>query len=115
MELIFVYNANSGIKAAVIDYLHKIVHPSTYPCHLCALIHSNIEKEKYGRSQKNSEVKMTFHHIDDFEAEYTYTKNTPVILIKEKYLTSFLDKNQINNIHSIETLMSFIENNVNLK
>ena len=117
MELIFVYNANSGIKAAVIDYLHKIVHPSTYPCHLCALTHSNIRERKVWKEfVKNSEVKMTFHHIDDFEAEYTYTKNYPVILIKEKNtLTSFLDKNQINNIHSIEKLMSFIENNVNLK
>ena len=77
MEIIFVYNANSGIKAAVIDYLHKIVHPSTYPCHLCALTHSNIGEKVWKEFVKNSEVKMTFHLIDDFEAEYTYTKKLP--------------------------------------
>lgn len=117
MELLFVYNAKSGLKAAAIDYFHKIIHPSTYPCHLCALTYSNIgERKVWKEFVKNSAVKMTFHHIDDFEAEYNYTKNYPVILIKEKNtLTSFLDKNQINNIHSIENLISFIDNNVNLK
>ena len=117
MELIFVYNANSGIKAAVIDYLHKIVHPSTYPCHLCALTHSNIGQKKVWKDfVKKSDIKMSFYHIDDFEKKYNLKKEYPVILKKENNnLNSFILKKEINKMDSIDKLIAAIKANINSK
>jgi hypothetical protein len=37
IELIFVYNANSGLGNALLDTFHKLLSPSTYPCSLCGI------------------------------------------------------------------------------
>jgi len=40
-ELLFVYNTDSGLLSAAVDYLHKIISPSTYACSLCAITYGN--------------------------------------------------------------------------
>ncbi|WP_201743878.1 hypothetical protein [Hymenobacter busanensis] len=37
MQLLFVYNANSGAGHALLDALHKLLSPATYSCTLCSL------------------------------------------------------------------------------
>ena len=37
MRLVFVYNANAGLVAGMLDSVHKVVSPATYPCSLCAV------------------------------------------------------------------------------
>jgi hypothetical protein len=39
MKLLFVYNADSGLAAALFDSAHKLLSPQTYACNLCALTH----------------------------------------------------------------------------
>jgi len=111
MEIIFVYNANSGIKAAVIDYFHKIIYPPTYPCHLCALTHSNLGQRKVWKDfVKKSDIKMRFYHIDDFEEKYKLKKEYPVILKKEdQQISTFLNKTQLNKLKRIEDLIDKVE------
>jgi hypothetical protein len=41
-NLIFVYNADSGVLNALKDWAHKIVSPQTYACSLCALTYDNL-------------------------------------------------------------------------
>ncbi|OON69414.1 hypothetical protein [Hymenobacter sp. CRA2] len=36
-QLLFIYNASAGLGHAILDSLHKVVSPGTYPCHLCGL------------------------------------------------------------------------------
>jgi hypothetical protein len=36
-QLVFVYNADSGPAALLVDFVHRIVSPSTYACNLCDL------------------------------------------------------------------------------
>ncbi|MCC3158921.1 hypothetical protein LJ737_16885 [Hymenobacter sp. 15J16-1T3B] len=36
-QLLFVYNASAGPGHALLDSLHKVVSPGTYPCTLCGL------------------------------------------------------------------------------
>ena len=43
-KLIFIYNANSGVINAAIDYLHKMFSPETYNCSLCSLTYNNFGK-----------------------------------------------------------------------
>ncbi|MBC8082944.1 MAG: hypothetical protein H7Z21_06995 [Hymenobacter sp.] len=41
IELLFVYNADSGLLNAAVDYFHKILSPATYTCSLCAVTYGN--------------------------------------------------------------------------
>lgn len=43
-SLIFVYNADGGVRSALGDMVHKILSPATYPCSLCALTHGPFAK-----------------------------------------------------------------------
>jgi hypothetical protein len=36
-QLLFVYNAKPGVAHALLDSVHKVVSPRTYPCALCGL------------------------------------------------------------------------------
>lgn len=36
-QLLFVYNASPGLGHALLDSVHKVVSPGTYPCRLCGL------------------------------------------------------------------------------
>jgi hypothetical protein len=46
MNLLFVYNANSGKLNAAFDMAHKAISPSTYKCSLCALTHNPLKEKK---------------------------------------------------------------------
>ena len=45
-ELIFIYNAESGLFNAVSDYLHKVISPDTYACSLCQITYGNLGMKK---------------------------------------------------------------------
>jgi hypothetical protein len=71
MELIMVYNVNSGLKNTVLDSLHKMLSPSTYQCDLCELTYGNFyEKTVWAKFRKQAKVEISFYHIDEFEAEF---------------------------------------------
>lgn len=83
MKIIFVYNAKSGLKNAVVDSLHKLASPSTYSCNLCELTFSAFsERQQWLEFRENSDFEMVFLHIDEFERLYT--------LPKVQYPTAFL-------------------------
>jgi hypothetical protein len=42
LSLVFVYAADGGFWNGVVDTLHKLVSPATYPCSLCALTHGPV-------------------------------------------------------------------------
>ncbi|NCP12818.1 MAG: hypothetical protein GW858_01475 [Sphingomonadales bacterium] len=48
--LIFVYNANGGLPAALGDMVHKIASPRTYPCSLCALTYGAFSMRREWRA-----------------------------------------------------------------
>jgi hypothetical protein len=48
-ELIFIYNAKSGLVNEMIDFAHKIVSPETYDCNLCAISYGTFTKKKSGQ------------------------------------------------------------------
>lgn len=70
-ELIFVYNADSGLGNALIDGAHKILDPSTYSCSLCQLTHGAFrEREIWRKYRTASSTSMIFLHKDEFKKEY---------------------------------------------
>jgi hypothetical protein len=49
-ELIFIYNAKSGLVNEMIDFAHKIVSPRTYDCNLFAMSYGTFTKKKDGQT-----------------------------------------------------------------
>lgn len=70
-ELVFVYNANSGLGNAMVDAAHKVISPSTYSCSLCQLTYGAVrEKSGWKRFRQDSPLVMRFLHKDEFEREW---------------------------------------------
>lgn len=81
MELIFVYNAGSGILNMLKDAVHKLVRPESYPCSLCALTYGAVsEKSVWRRFCRNDGRNMRFLHKDEFESEFDERFDYPVVL-----------------------------------
>ena len=87
IELIFIYNAKSGIGNAFIDWAHKIISPKTYDCNLCSITYNNLGKEiKWKAFLNNINAHSRFYYIDhlkelDFVDEKT---ELPCVFINEK-------------------------------
>src|SRR2546423_6331319 len=69
--LIFVYNAHSGLFNTVSDMAHKIFSPATYPCHLCALTHTNVGmRREWQDFIAGLHVPVEFLHADELVDKY---------------------------------------------
>lgn len=89
-KLIFVYNADSGLKNAVLDSAHKIFSPKTYQCQLCDLTYGAFkEKKAWKNFRKQSGIEMKFLHADEFEklykSKFRPAFELPVVLIENQY------------------------------
>ena len=80
-EIIFVYNAKSGILNGILDSLHKLSSPKTYPCELCQLTYGltsmNREWKSYLRSVPYD---VTFLHLDELSSDLPKVE-FPVVFI----------------------------------
>lgn len=71
LELVFVYNADSGLFNALSDALHKLVSPHTYPCNLCALTYSSVRMRPAWREfVEGLELPARFLHADELKRDY---------------------------------------------
>lgn len=70
-RLIFVYNADEGLVAGMMDSVHKLVSPSTYQCSLCAITHGVFRMNPKWRAWLDRAAHdIVFHHKPDFRAAY---------------------------------------------
>jgi len=70
-NIIFVYNADSGLLNAMKDWAHKIVSPESYPCSLCALTYDNLGMRRPWREFiKELGYEVEFLHRDELEETY---------------------------------------------
>jgi hypothetical protein len=52
--LLFVYNADDGLFAAIGDAVHKLVSPDSYPCSLCAITYGAVRMRPEWRAYLRS-------------------------------------------------------------
>ena len=116
MELIFVYNANSGFLNSIKDLLHKSVSPKTYDCNLCFLTYSGIsQKEEWKTFINKFPLKAVFLHKDEFTKQYPkYAMITyPIVFKKEKrILKEFISAEEINKLSGLEDLKQLVQNKI---
>ena len=111
-QLIFVYNADSGLFNTVTDIAHKIFSPQTYSCGLCALTHSYFSmRDEWKSFIESLGVDCQFVHRDEYIKEYDGPEFTwPAILINQAgQLSVCLEAEDINSCNDLDELKAIIQ------
>jgi len=111
-ELIFVYNATSGVFAGLKDLIHKSVSPKTYGCNLCGLTYRGASMKQEWKSFIDTfPFNAEFLHKDEFVKQYPKYAMTfyPVVFKREgDQLSEVITTNEINQQHTLEALKKLI-------
>lgn len=111
MQLIFVYNADSGMVNTVKDIGHKLLSPQTYDCFLCSLTHGAFrENPKWRAFREEVRMEMVFLHRDEFEQKYQTTMEYPLVLRKAEELDVVIPREKLENMSTIEELIDAVRN-----
>ena len=110
MNLVFVYNADSGVFNTLTDIAHKIMSPRTYECNLCNLTHGYFKaRDEWLGFLRGLDVEIEFLHRDEFVKKYHTEADYPAVFIKENNdLKLWINKDKINSLSSTEELMKVI-------
>ena len=109
-ELIFIYNAKSGIVNEFLDFAHKIVSPSTYNCNLCAISYGNFTmKKKWSDYISSLPVRSTFTYKDKV-SEYGYDniKLPSIIFQISQNQKVIISSEEINKLKKIDQLINIL-------
>ena len=109
-ELIFIYNAKSGIVNEFLDFAHKIVSPSTYNCNLCAISYGNFTmKKKWSDYISSLPVRSTFTYKDKV-SEYGYNNiELPSIIFRNGPKSKvIISSEEINKLKKIDQLINIL-------
>ncbi|MEN8257178.1 MAG: GTPase [Thermodesulfobacteriota bacterium] len=110
MELIFVYNADSGFMGKMLDIGHKIINPETYTCNLCEMTFDTFsENKKWKEFRENSDIKMEFLHRDEFEKKYKMNFEYPVVLKKTEPLKIAIPSKKLDGFKSLDDLICAVK------
>lgn len=77
--LVIVYNADEGLFAALLDAVHKLVRPATYPCALCAITYGAVSMRAAWRDWlKAQPFAAEFYHRQDFARAFPALAHLPL-------------------------------------
>lgn len=119
-KLVFVYNADSGIRNAIIGSAHKILSPGTYDCKLCGITFGVFGERKIWKDfREKASCEMEFLHKDEFQKNYAskfvYAFEYPVILIaSNENFEVFISKEELEGLEKPEELIQLINKRIKL-
>ena len=110
LELIFIYNAKSGVVNELIDFAHKIVSPETYDCNLCAISYGAFSmKKKWSTYIETLPFKSTFTYKDKFSKNgYNNIKFPSIFIRSNKKLDEIISATEINEIKNLDQLIGLL-------
>jgi len=110
LELIFIYNAKSGVVNELIDFAHKIVSPETYDCNLCAISYGAFSmKKKWSTYIETLPFKSTFTYKDKFSKNgYINIKFPSVFIRSNEKLDEIISATEINEIKNLDQLIGLL-------
>ncbi|TAI46881.1 GTPase [Flagellimonas allohymeniacidonis] len=117
-KLIFVYNANSGARNAILDSMHKVFSPATYDCNLCDITFGVVsENRAWKKFRKEHSADMMFLHKDEFNKQYAskfgYKFTYPLVLVEgERGLEVFISTDELNQLKTSKELIDLITTRV---
>ena len=117
-KLLFIYNANSGTRNAVLDSMYKVLSPKSYDCKLCDLTFGLVSENKtWKRFRKAGEHEMVFLHKDEFAKKYKskfgYKFTFPIALIEgEIGLEVLISTHELNKLKTAKELIVLVKQRV---
>ena len=110
-KIIFVYNANGGIYPGLADIIHKEFFPKSYPCNLCYQAFGTFgKKEGWTNFLNTIPFQKVEFHKDDFNRQFQYDDELPLILIADDKTTAVLvTAAELNTAKSLEELISIVK------
>ena len=114
MNLVFVYNADSGVFNTLTDIAHKLFSPETYQCNLCNLTHGYFQaREEWMTFLDDLDADIEFLHRDEYVRQYGKDDKVdidfPAIFVKNQdELKLWVDNKVINEMSSTDDLMEMI-------
>ncbi len=114
-KLLFIYNANSGIRNILLDGAHKILSPSTYECNLCDITFGAFTENKgWKKFRKETTMEMDFLHKDEFAKQYAskfgHKFTFPIILAATTDgLEVFVHTEELNALDNANRLIDLIQ------
>lgn len=112
MKLIFVYNANAGIAAGIMDSIHKTLSPATYPCGLCAITYGAVRMKPRWKAWLAAQLfDSVFYYRPDFRATYPdLDVDLPVILIeRDGQCETLVTADEFKGSATVDALIGLIE------
>ncbi len=116
--MIFVYNANSGAKNALLDSMHKVFSPSTYQCSLCDLTYGVVsENRAWKKFRQQSNQKFVFLHRDEFSKRYAskfgYKFTFPIVLVEnENQLELLIATEELDQLKTARQLITLVRERI---
>ncbi len=113
-KLIFIYNADSGLRNMIMDSVHKILSPSTYACSLCDITYGAFsEKSVWKKFRKEASIEMEFLHKDEFvkahASKFGHKFSFPIVLAETNNgLEVFVKTEELDNLKNQEELIDLI-------
>lgn len=113
-KLIFIYNADSGLRNMIVDSAHKILSPDTYTCSLCDITFGAFtENSVWNKFRKETNLDMQFLHKDEFNKTYAskfgYKFTFPIVLGEtNKGLEVFVKTEELDGLENAESLIGLI-------
>ncbi len=111
-RLIFVYNANAGILAGIMDSIHKTVSPATYECSLCAITYGAFAMDRRWKAWlKTLPYDVIFHHRPDFRAAYpdVHSALPAILLARGDAVIPIMSATEIARAKSVDALIAALE------
>ena len=112
MNLLFVYNADSGLFNTMADIGHKIFSPDTYQCDLCQLTHGYFSERGQWREFIDSlGIECRFLHRDEFRKAHPDRSDTlPAVFLQTgNELALCIGSEQLKEINSLDLLIETIQ------
>ncbi|MGM0846467.1 MAG: GTPase [Bacillota bacterium] len=105
-EIIFVYNAKSGVWNGILDSLHKLSSPQSYQCELCQLTYGLTSMNSEWKSfVVNSPYKVTFLHLDEIWSDLPIVDFPAVFLKRIEGYDLLISKDEMKNCKDVKDLI----------
>ena len=114
-RLIFIYNADSGVRSVILDSAHKIFSPDTYKCSLCDITYGAFTENSIWKNfRKETNLEMEFLHKDEFRKVYRsksgHKFTFPILLVEGvNGLEVLVNTTELDTLDSTEQLIALVE------
>ncbi|MFC4779189.1 hypothetical protein ACFO9Q_20545 [Paenibacillus sp. GCM10023252] len=111
-QLLFIYNAQSGLVNGMLDMVHKLVSPGTYPCHLCAVTYGltgmRTDWKQYVKKLEESYTVM-FLHLDELYPDLPTTEYPCVLLARNSGYLELVTAEEMKGCATATQLMALLD------